>query len=598
MKNIYKNFSLPIENEQLINLEKFTNKFSNIQKAWLSGYFWALSNQNEQHDNNDETLLQAPIVTILTASQTGNARSLSMLLHDHFSKHNIKSNMINASDYQFKKINKEKFLIIITSTQGEGEPPEEALPFYNFLMSNKAPKINDLYYSVFSLGDSSYEFFCQAGKDFDNKIHELGGIRLIDRVDADIDYTVIAGKWREDLSKNLKKIFKKYNNIEFRDVLKENNNNNIILYTKKRPFHATLLVNQKITGRNSIKDIRHIEINLDDSNISYKPGDALGIWYENDSQLVMELLDLLHIPLSTEIIKEEKKIKIFDVLKNNFELTVNTTNIVKSYAALSHNKILQSIILDKKKLQSYVVHTPIIDMIKSSPIEIDCKQLLNILRPLTPRLYSISSSQLEIENEVHITVALVQYFMNNRLHVGGASGYLSHRLKENENVKIFIENNNNFRLPNDNSMPIIMIGAGTGIAPFRAFMQHRDNENAKGKNWLFFGNQSFTEDFLYHIEWKRYYEKKLLTKIDLAWSRDQKEKIYIQDKIKSQGPEIWNWINEGVYIYVCGDALNMAKDVELALLQVLIDHANMSLEQAEEFFNNLRIQKRYQRDIY
>lgn len=596
MGNIYKNFSLPIENETLIDLEKFSNKFSNIQKAWLSGYFWALSNRGQKKYKHNIDSVQEPLVTILTASQTGNARALSILLYDHFKIHKIKSNIINACDYKFKKIKEEKFLIIITSTQGEGEPPEEAFPLYNFLMSKKAPKFNDLYYSVFSLGDSSYKLFCQAGKDFDKKIHELGGTRLIDRVDADIDYKIIAQKWRENLSQSLHNVFKKYQKIESYDHKIQDDKK--LIYTKNQPFFATVSINQKITGRNSIKDIRHIEIDLDDSGISYQPGDALGIWYENDPKLVMEFLELLNISEKTEIVNGKNNITIFDFLKKHVELTVNTTNIVKSYANISNNKKLKSITLDNRELRSYVLNTPIINMIKFFPCQMHYKQLLNILRPLTPRLYSISSSQLETENEVHITVSLVQYFIDNRLHKGGASGYLSHRLKENDNIKIFVETNNNFRLPHDNTVPIIMICSGTGIAPFRAFMQQRDNENAKGKNWLFFGNQSFTEDFLYQVEWKNYYNTKLLTNIDLAWSRDQKEKIYIQDKIKENGAEIWNWINEGVYIYVCGSASNMAKDVDLALLQVLIDHAEMNLEQAKEFFNNLRMKKRYQRDVY
>lgn len=599
MEDIQKDYLLPLNEKKIAILESVSSNFSTIEQIWLSGYFWGLSRSEKNKSSIKNVIANEFIVTILSASQTGNARELSKLLYEKCKLMDIKANLVNAFDYQFKKINKEKIFIIITSTQGEGEPPEEALDLYNFLMSKKAPKLNNFYYSVFGLGDSSYNLFCQSGKDFDKKLYELGGIRLLNRVDADIEYIEIAKTWCDDILKKINTLFQSVNNTIDENILgKKESVSSIVNYTKEKPFFAKLCINKKITGRNSIRDIRHIEIDITNSGIIYKPGDVLGIWYENDPRLIKEFLELLNIKEDT-VIKSNKEDKlIFNLLKDNFELTVNNIRVVSSYAKLSNSKILQSIVLDKKQLRLYADKVSIINMIREYPIKENSLRILEILRPMTPRLYSISSSLSEVENEIHITVRVLKHFHQGKIYLGGASGYLTHRVQEDDILKIFIVENNHFRLPTDNNIPIIMICAGTGIAPFRAFMQERDFQNAKGKNWLFFGNPSFTEDFLYQIEWQRYFKKGLLTDIDLAWSRDQKNKIYVQDKIREKGDKIWNWIKEGAYIYICGDASNMAKSVESAFLDVFIQYDNMNLVQAKKFLNNLRIEKRYQRDIY
>ncbi|MCW5196719.1 assimilatory sulfite reductase (NADPH) flavoprotein subunit [Buchnera aphidicola (Pemphigus obesinymphae)] len=599
MEDIQKDYLLPLNEKKIAILDSVSSNFSTIEQIWLSGYFWGLSRSGKNKSPIKNVIENEFVVTILSASQTGNARELSKLLYEKCKLTHIKANLVNAFDYQFKKINKEKIFIIITSTQGEGEPPEEALDLYNFLMSKKAPKLNNFYYSVFGLGDSSYNLFCQSGKDFDKKLCELGGIRLLDRVDADIEYIEIAKKWCDDILKKINTLFKSKNNTIDGNILGEEKSvSSIVNYTKEKPFFAKLCINKKITGRHSIRDIRHIEIDITNSGIIYKPGDVLGIWYENDPCLIKEFLELLNIKEDTLVKFNKEDKSIFNLLKNNFELTVNNIHVVSSYAKLSNSKTLQNIVLDKKKLKLYADKVSIINMIREYPIKENNLCILEILRPMIPRLYSISSSLSEVENEIHITVRVLKHFHQGKIYLGGASGYLAHRVEEDDILKIFVVENNHFRLPTDNNMPIIMICAGTGIAPFRAFMQERDFQNAKGKNWLFFGNPSFTEDFLYQIEWQRYFKKGLLTNIDLAWSRDQKNKIYVQDKIREKGNKIWNWIKEGAYIYICGDASNMAKGVESAFLDIFIQYDNMDLVQAKKFLNNLRIEKRYQRDLY
>ncbi|EPK6502113.1 NADPH-dependent assimilatory sulfite reductase flavoprotein subunit [Klebsiella aerogenes] len=589
---------LPLNPEQLARLQAATTDFTPTQLAWVSGYFWGMLNQQPGAAvSAPAQAVEAPAITLISASQTGNARRVAEALRDDLQAAQLNVKLVNAGDYKFKQIAGEKLLVVVTSTQGEGEPPEEAVALHKFLFSKKAPKLDGTAFAVFGLGDTSYEFFCQSGKDFDSKLAELGGERLLDRVDADVEYQAAAAEWRARVV----------------DVLKARaptaapaqlatsgavNEIHTSPYTKEAPLTATLAVNQKITGRDSEKDVRHIEIDLGDSGLRYQPGDALGVWYQNDPALVKELVELLWLKGDEPVTVEGKTLPLAQALEWHFELTVNTANIVENYATLTRSETLLPLVGDKAQLQHYAATTPIVDMVRFSPAQLDAEALIGLLRPLTPRLYSIASSQAEAENEVHVTVGVVRYDIEGRARAGGASSFLADRVEEDGEVRIFIEHNDNFRLPANPQTPVIMIGPGTGIAPFRAFMQQRAAEGAEGKNWLFFGNPHFTEDFLYQVEWQSYVKEGVLSRIDLAWSRDQQQKVYVQDKLREQGAEVWRWINDGAHIYVCGDANRMAKDVEQALLEVIAEYGSMDAEAADEFLSELRVERRYQRDVY
>ncbi|EEG6288966.1 NADPH-dependent assimilatory sulfite reductase flavoprotein subunit [Salmonella enterica subsp. enterica] len=589
---------LPLNPEQLARLQAATTDLTPEQLAWVSGYFWGVLNPR----SGAVAVTPAPEgkmpgITLISASQTGNARRVAEALRDDLLAANLNVTLVNAGDYKFKQIASEKLLVIVTSTQGEGEPPEEAVALHKFLFSKKAPKLTDTAFAVFSLGDTSYEFFCQAGKDFDNKLAELGGERLLDRVDADVEYQSAAAQWRArmvDVLKSRTPVVTSAQPVASGAV----NDIHTSPYTKDAPLTATLSVNQKITGRNSEKDVRHIEIDLGDSGLRYQPGDALGVWYQNDPALVKELVELLWLKGDEPVTVDGKTLPLAEALEWHFELTVNTANIVENYATLTRSESLLPLVGDKAQLQHYAATTPIVDMVRFSPAQLDAQALIDLLRPLTPRLYSIASSQAETENEVHVTVGVVRYDIEGRARAGGASSFLADRVEEEGEVRVFIEHNDNFRLPANPQTPVIMIGPGTGIAPFRAFMQQRAAEGAEGKNWLFFGNPHFTEDFLYQVEWLRYVKEGVLSRIDMAWSRDQKEKIYVQDKLREQGAELWRWINDGAHIYVCGDARRMAADVEKALLEVIAEFGGMDLESADEYLSELRVERRYQRDVY
>jgi sulfite reductase (NADPH) flavoprotein alpha-component len=589
---------LPLTPEQLARLQATIGEYSPTQLAWLSGYFWGMVNQQPGAVTIAPVASAAASITLISASQTGNARRLAEQLRDDLLAAKLSVTLVNARDYKFKQIAQERLLVIVASTQGEGEPAEEAVALHKFLFSKKAPKLNETAFAVFGLGDTSYENFCQSGKDFDNKLAELGAERLVERVDADVEYQELATAWRKQVVEVLKARAPAENAAPgvlasgAVDLLDSSP------YSKEQPLTAQLAVKQKITGRASDKDVRHIEIDLGDSGLHYRPGDALGVWFDNDPALVDELVQLLWLKGDEPVDVEGKTLPLAQALRSHFELTQNTTLIVDKYAALSRDEKLIGLLADKAALQHYAHNTPIVDMVRQAPADLNADQLVGLLRPLTPRLYSIASSQAENENEVHVTVGVVRYDIDGRARAGGASSFLADRLEEDGDVRIFIEHNDNFRLPANPETPVIMIGPGTGIAPFRAFMQQRDADGAGGKNWLFFGNPHFTEDFLYQVEWQRYVKDGLLTRIDLAWSRDQQHKVYVQDKLREQGAEVWRWIQEGAHIYVCGDANRMAKDVENTLLELVAEHGGMDTELADEFLSELRLERRYQRDVY
>lgn len=577
-----------------------------LQLAWLSGYAWSQASGVEQplvgqHLAANLTVLSAEpfSITVLSGSQTGNAKSVADKVAAELTEAGIAVKRVALKDYKAKTIADEKYLLLVTSTQGEGEPPEEGVVLHKLLNGKKTPKLTELQFAVLGLGDSSYPNFCQAGKDFDQRFAELGATRLFERVDADLDYSATAEQWIRDIVAIIKEkaaqaspVVQSIATATTAPVAKESQ------YNKANPFPATLITNQKITGRQSDKDVRHLEFDLAGSDLHYQAGDALGVWFDNDPKLVDEILSLAQIDPTTEVTIERKTQTISTALLSHLELTQNTPAFVKGYAALANNEQLNDLVADNQALQELVQRTPIVDVLHKFPAKLTAEQLVSLLRPLTPRLYSISSSPAEVGEEVHLTVGVVRFEHEGRARSGAASSFLADRVEEDGAVRVFVEHNDNFRLPNDMTKPIIMVGSGTGVAPFRAFMQQRVADEASGKNWLIFGNPHFASDFLYQTEWQQFAKEGFLHKYDFAWSRDQEKKIYVQDKIRENSTALWQWLQEGAYFYVCGDASKMAKDVEQALLDVIAKEGNLSPDEAEDYLNELREEKRYQRDVY
>ncbi|MGB2264494.1 MAG: assimilatory sulfite reductase (NADPH) flavoprotein subunit, partial [Glaciecola sp.] len=465
------------------------------------------------------------------------------------------------------------------------------------LGSKKAPKLPNLKYAVLGLGDTSYEFFCQTAKDFDTRLATLGATAVLERVDCDVDYDSAAAQWQDDVLAKIKDDLTA-KTTQVASTPAANTASVASIYTKKNPFAGTLLTSQKITGRDSIKDIRHIEISLEDSGIQYQVGDALGVYFLNDETIVQRIINAYGLSAEETVTLGDESLTLAQALTEKCELTLSYPTFVKALAESSGDAALTALLADKAALREYLVPRQIVDIAIDYPVKVTAQQVVDACRPLTARLYSIASSQNEVEDEVHLTVALVEYEEHGFVHQGGASGYLAKRLDEGAPVKVYVEGNDNFRLPADPNTPVIMVGPGTGIAPFRAFMQERDAQEAEGKNWLFFGNPSFTQDFLYQTEWQGYVKSGLLSKISLAFSRDQAEKIYVQHRLLEQGAEVYQWLEAGAHFYVCGDANHMAKDVEQALLTIYQTHGKQSADEAKKSLLALRKAKRYQKDVY
>ena len=575
-----------------------------LQLAWLSGYCWSQAGGQAVQPGIGTPAAAAPApaaeplrVAVISASQTGNARKVAAELQQRLAAAGVNAVPTAAADYKPKNIAGEQLVLLVTSTQGEGEPPEEALSLYKLLSGKKAPQLSGLKFAVLGLGDSSYPMFCGAGKSFDELLAKLGGERLLERQDCDLEYQAEAAAW-------LDKIVPLVGSLAAAPASATGTGNAsgspapaapTSAYNKANPFPATLLVRQKITGRDSEKDVRHIEIDLSGSGLQYRAGDALGVWFENDPAVVDEILAAVSLKGDEPVNAGGQGKTVREALLHDWEIGLNTPQFVQGYAEISSNPALKEAAADAS---AYAAANPIAGIVSQYPAALTAGQLAGLLRPLAPRLYSISSAPEEVGEEVHLTVGVLRYEHNGIPRTGAASGFLGGRLEEEGTVRVFVEENPRFRLPENPDTPVIMIGAGTGVAPFRAFMQQRAANGDSGKNWLIFGNQHFTQDFLYQTEWQSWAKDGLLNKYDFAWSRDQEEKIYVQHKIREEAAELWQWLQQGAHIYVCGDASRMAKDVEQALLDTIAEQGGLSADDADEYLDNLRQEGRYQRDVY
>ncbi|EWH10428.1 sulfite reductase (NADPH) flavoprotein subunit alpha [Catenovulum agarivorans DS-2] len=588
----------PLAAEQLTQLNKITAGMSANQLSWVSGYLYGLAQAGAGSlpaAGAPAAPAELPTLTVLYGSQTGNAKGVAQQAAAAAEAAGLKVRCVSMGDYKPKDLKKETHVLITSCTQGEGDPPDDAIEFHAFLAGKKAPKLDGVKYSVLALGDSSYEFFCQTGKDFDERFAKLGATAIEPRVDCDVEYEEPAAGWIERAVAAMAKDMQA-GVAQVTVSAAATPTATTSAYNKKNPFTATLETNQKITGRDSVKDIRHFEISLEGSGLTYQPGDSLGVWFRNDEKVVDEIIEKLGLDASANIEVDGEQVAVREALTRHYELTLSHPGFVSKYAEVTGNAELAKLAEDRQALRAYIDVRQIIDIIREHAAKISAEQLVSCLRRLTPRLYSIASSQAEVEEEVHLTVGVVRYDAFGEEHFGGASGFLAERLEEGGEVDVFVEHSH-FRLPEDNS-PVIMVGPGTGIAPFRAFVQEIDANERENETWLFFGNPTFTEDFLYQVEWQSYLKDGVLNKIDLAFSRDQAEKIYVQDRMLEKAAELWAWLEKGAYFYVCGDANRMAKDVHEALVTIVEQQGGKSREEAENYVSELRKNKRYQRDVY
>jgi sulfite reductase (NADPH) flavoprotein alpha-component len=582
----------PLNDDQYHLLQQFFSTLSPDQAAWVAGY---LTGQVGKDLSSLPSPADIAEISILVGSQTGNSEALAEQLHRLAAGRGLKTVVKHMGDYKLPQLKAEKYLLVIVSTYGEGEPPDNAKELVEYLFSKRAPSLKHMHFAVLGLGDSGYEFFCQTGMDFDRRLEELGALRIYPRVDCDVDYEASAEAWMEAVLDELAM------RLEASSQTAEAVPPSVAsapLYSRKQSFPALLLDNIVLNGRGSLKETHHLELSLEGSGLSYEPGDVLGVYPANAPDVIDDLLQALRLDGTEWVVRDDDKEGfLYDALFQHYEITAITRPVLKNYALLTNNPKLDQLLRDKQKLNDYLYGRDIIDLVTDFPAgDLSPQAFIDCLRKQPPRLYSIASSLKQHPDEVHITVAAVRYRSHGRERKGVGSTFLAERIDENAAIPVFIDHNNNFKLPADPAAPIIMIGPGTGIAPFRAFIEEREAVGAPGKNWLFFGDQHFETDFLYQAEWLRHLKSGILTRMDVAFSRDQQQKVYVQHRMAEHGKELYTWLQDGAHLYVCGDAKCMANDVHQKLLNIVA--AESGADNAEEYVANLQKAKRYQRDVY
>ena len=573
---------------------------------WLSGYFAGVAQARGPARAATPPLTVAAVsapdaaqrLTIVYGSQTGNAKRIATALHEQVQSLGLAARLVRADQYKTKELKDEQLLYVVMSTQGDGDPPDDSIAWVEFLLGKRAPKLSRLKYAVLGLGDSSYPSFCGISQKIDERLAELGAQRLQDAGTADLDIETVSVPWQARALEQAREALKS-GTAPAPQATVTPLHPQAEKFTRDRPFQAEVLLNQPITGRDSDKDIRHLELSLAGSKLQYEPGDALGVWPVQDDTLVARILDAAGLNAADAIEHQGVRRPLGEWLGRYRELTVLTRPFLVALAERAQQGELSALLAPdaRTQLAAYLDTHQLIDALRQWPVRWTGPELVAALRPLTPRLYSIASCAAAAEDEVHLTLAHVAFEQDGESRWGVASHFLSERA-EGDTVPVFIEENTRFRLPADGSRDIIMIGAGTGVAPFRAFVQARADAQAPGRNWLFFGNPHFTSDFLYQTEWQQALKDGDLDRIDLAFSRDQAEKIYVQHKLLAQGADVYDWLQAGAHVYVCGDAERMARDVHAALLEIARDHGGLDEEGARQWLDDLAAQGRYARDVY
>lgn len=585
----------PLDIDQAAKLDDALGGMTAAQLQWASGYAagMAVANGESRPVAAAAGVDAANSLTILYGSQTGNGEQLAQELENRVRNAGFAVTRKSLADYKPAGLKRESLLAFVVSTHGEGDPPDDAELFREFLLSEKAPALDRLNYSVLALGDSSYLNFCQTGREFDARLAELGAKRFAPMVECDLDYDADAERWVDGIAQKLPELIDAANPVpKLRAVAPP------ARHDKHRPFAAEVLVNQKITAGGSSKDVRHIELSIENSGFSYEPGDSLAVLATNPPTLVQQFTDVLGLDGSTPVIVRDSNVSLADALRNELEITAASLGFLKTWSELANNDELTAMLQDKVRLGDLIDTHQVIDVVRRFPATVDAQALVNSLRTLSPRSYSIASSLDANPDEVHLTVAAVRYEAFGTEHWGAASTHLADRIVEGENVRVYVEPNSRFRLPKNDAADIIMIGPGTGVAPFRAFVEERAERSSTGRNWLFFGDRQFHTDFLYQLEWQRHLKQGNLDRLDVAFSRDQAEKIYVQDRLAEQAANVFAWIESGAYIYVCGDAKQMAGDVDDALIDIIATHRRVSRDTAAAELKALRRNGRYQRDVY
>jgi len=606
---------LPISREKAQTAADLVQGLDRPALEWLAGFMAGAAARVRHHAPQAATPQAATPVavavgsavqqqlTIVYGSQTGNAKRVAERLAGEVQAAGLPVRIVRADAYRTTDLKKESFLYLVISTHSEGdavEPPDDSRGFHEFLMGKRAPRLPQLAYGVLALGDSSYVDFCGIGRQIDERLAELGAQRVLTRADADVDVDYVAAPWAKQALEQAKQRLAPQQpqpaapGAEVLTLRPAHAS-----WSRERPYLAEVLVNQRIVGSGSEKDVRHIELSLEGSGLHYQPGDALGVWPTQAPTLVQRVLQTLSLDGDTPVTHGSDTLPLSEWLAHRRELTVLTRPFVAALAERGGHEALKALLqpAGNAELARLLNTQQLIDALRAWPAPWDAAALVAALRPLAPRMYSIASSQAQVDEEVHLTVALVRFEKEGEARWGVGSRYLCDA-EEGAQVPVFIEANERFRLPADSARDVIMVGPGTGVAPFRAFVQQRQNDGATGRNWLFFGNPHRHSDFLYQTEWLQAVKEGALTHLDVAFSRDQADKVYVQQRLREHGREVWQWLQDGAHFYVCGDAERMAGDVQRALVEIAAKHGGKTPEDAAAWVQTLLLEGRYARDVY
>jgi len=584
------------------------------QTLWLSGFLAGLSRQGSAVPAQGPAAgapAAGPKLTVLYATETGNAAGVAKQAAERFNAAGLEARAVNMADYKQRDLKSETHVVMVAATHGEGDPPEGAAGFFEFLAGRKAPKLDGVKFAVLSLGDTSYVHFCEAGKVLDRRFEELGAERIAERVDCDVDYEDAAEDWIASLA-NMLAADAPAQAAEAATAAPSGlaafglaptaaPTTQAPVYTRKNPYEAEVLDSIRLNGRYSDKETQHIELSLEGSGLSFQPGDSLGVLASNDTALVDEIVEALDFAPDAPVKANGADKPVVEALRDDLEVTMLTPGFLKAYAEASGVEELAELTREGNEaaLQAFLKEHQVADIVARWPAPgLDAATFAGMLRKLQPRLYSIASSQAAAPDEVHLTVGVTRTTPRGRARSGVASTFLADRRAPGDQIRVYVSENESFRLPADPDQPLIMIGPGTGIAPFRAFMQEREEMGAQGKSWLFFGDRRFREDFLYQTEWQQWLKDGVLTRMDVAFSRDQAGKVYVQDRLREKAADVYSWIRDGAAIYVCGDADSMAPAVHEALAGILQEQGGISAEDAEAHLKQMQRERRYQRDVY
>ncbi len=590
--------ALPFDRALADEVQNLVGRLDATQRAWLSGYL--LGTLGQAPAAAAPAGQARPTATIIYGSQSGNCESVAKQLGVALTAAGVSNVALDMLDCRKTHLDEAQYLLVVVSTHGEGDPPDAARPLYELLHGRKSPKLGHLKFAVLALGDSSYEKFCETGRRFDAQLEALGAQRLQDRVECDVDFQTPAESWITALVARLAAVQGEAAPAGTVTMMRPVASV-ATAYTRKNPLRAPVLANVRLTARSSSKDVRHIELSTEDAGIHYEPGDALGVVPRNHEADVAALLEQLPFDAEAEVSVGGATTSLRAALTDHFDIGPLTRSLVERYATLTqHAELLELIAPDHaERLGAMLYGRHLIDLIADYPLrDHDVAAMMQVLRPLAPRLYSIASSPRATPDEVHLTVRVITYESRGRKHRGVVSAALAEATDEDAHVAVYPHRNPAFRLPANAETPIIMIGPGTGIAPFRAFVAEREALGARGRNWLFFGDRTLRDDFLYQTDWLDWRKRGLLHRLDVAFSRDGEQKAYVQHRIREQGADLYAWLRDGAHLYICGDAQQMAPDVEAALHDVIRTHGGLDTDQANEFLLDLQRERRYQKDVY